>query len=360
MLYSSSIGLDVHARSIKAAAFISLTGELIEKSFGYDAQSLGAWIHTLPKPVQCIYESGPTGFDLFRKLDEQGITCFVGAVTKMLRPIGDRIKNDKRDAIFLARMLATGNIVPVYVPTPAEEAARDISRAREDLRQNLTRAKHHLMKFLLRKGITYDLGKTTWTKTYRLWLESLSFSQPDEQLVFEEYLLSIADLECKRERLDRAIKQRSKELPWAETVSRLVCLRGISTTIAFALVTEIGDFTRFKTAGSFASYLGLVPSLNESGQSCSRGRITKTGNTHIRKLLVEAAWHCQRPLRPFTGVKAEPQIHESVRLIATEANIRLHKRSLHLRQRKLPACKVNVAVARELAQWIWRLALMQA
>jgi len=358
MMYSTSIGLDVHAHSIKAAALVHETGVLIEKSFGYDALTLCEWIKSLEQPVRCIYESGPTGFDLLRKLQAQDIVCSVGAVSKMLRPAGDKIKNDKRDAVFLARMLAMGNTIDVYVPTPEEEAARDLCRAREDLRQDLTRAKHHLLKFLLRKGIIYEQG-CAWTKTHKRWLEHLKFSYPDEQMVFEEYLIAIGDLERKRERLDTVIKQRAQDLPWCESISRFTCLRGISTITAFALCVEIGDFGRFKNASAFASYLGLVPSLNESGGSSSRGRITRTGNTHVRKLLIEAAWHHRRQYRAITLSEQITCLPPAIAGKVTDANRRLHRRAVYLTERKLPACKANVAIARELAGWIWSLACMQ-
>jgi transposase len=362
MLYSTSVGLDVHARSIKAAAFVPETAEIIEKSFFYEPSGLANWIKTLPQPVQCVYESGPTGFDLLRKLEADGIVCHIGAVTKMLRPSGDRIKNDRRDALFLARMLAVGNIVSIYVPTFEEEAARDLCRAREDVRHDLTRAKQLLSKFLLRKGVVYDEGRCAWTKTHRRWLEGLRMPSGDEQAVLDEYLFAIADIERRCERIDARIRQRAEDPRWSDIVSRLSCLRGINTLTALAIAVEIGDFSRFRNAGAFASYLGLVPSLNESGESSSRGRITKTGNTHVRKLIVEAAWHHLRRYRPTTGRSRDNAIDSatpSVAQIAHGANMRLHKRFFHLKDRKLPSCKANTAVARELAGWVWSLALMK-
>lgn len=176
MLYRTSIGLDVHARSIAATAFIPETGEIVQKAFPYDAGKVAEWAKGMPQPARCVYESGPTGFDLKRKLDKAGVPCVVGAVSKMLRPSGDRVKTDRRDATFLARMLAVGNIVEVAMPTEATEAARDLARAREDCRHDLMRARHLLSKFLLRKGIVYP-GKTAWTKTHREWLGRLEFAE---------------------------------------------------------------------------------------------------------------------------------------------------------------------------------------
>lgn len=225
MLYRTSIGLDVHARSIAATAFIPETGEIVQKAFPYDAGKVAEWAKGMPQPARCVYESGPTGFDLKRKLDKAGVPCVVGAVSKMLRPSGDRVKTDRRDATFLARMLAVGNIVEVAMPTEAMEAARDLARAREDCRHDLMRARHLLSKFLLRKGIVYP-GKTAWTKAHREWLGRLEFADPCERLVFGEYLESVRSLELRRARLDRAIEERAAGEDMAPAVSALRCVRG--------------------------------------------------------------------------------------------------------------------------------------
>lgn len=176
MIYRTSIGLDVHARSIAAAAFVPETGEVEQRPFGYDAAAVAEWAAGLPQPARAVYESGPTGFDLKRSLDALGLPCAVGAVSKMLRPSGDRVKTDKRDAVFLARMLAVGNIVEVWCPTPGQEAARDLARARADAREDLMRARHLLSKMLLRKGLVYP-GRSAWTKAHREWLRSVELPE---------------------------------------------------------------------------------------------------------------------------------------------------------------------------------------
>lgn len=355
MLYSTSIGLDVHARSIKAAAFIPETGEVREASFDYEPDALIEWARKLPPPVRCVYESGPSGFDLLRRLRAGGIWCVVGAVSKMLRPSGDKIKTDKRDAIFLARMLAVGNVVEVYVPSEEDEAARDLVRAREDARHDLSRAKHLLTTLLLRKGIVYNEGKTAWTKTYRKWLEKIKFPTHTEMLVFSEYLMAIDEAERRRDRLDAAILTLSRTERWKDLISRLCLLRGISLTTAFTVAAEIGDFTRFKNASAFYSYLGLIPSLNESGESSSRGPITKTGNTHVRQILIETAWNHKRRYvtsKQLSSAEVSPELLQ----LAKKANLRLHDRAIYLSNRRLHPCKVNVAVAREAAGFIWAFA----
>jgi len=357
MLYCTSIGLDVHARSVKAAALIHDTGEVIEASFAYDPDAIIKWVKKLPGPAKCIYESGPTGFDLLRKLRASKIHCVIGATSKMFRPSGDKIRNDPRSAVFLARMLAVGNIVEIYVPSEEDEAARDLARAREDARQELVNAKQRLSKFLLRKGILYDEGKSAWTKTHRKWLNQIKLLTDVEQLVLSEYLMTVEEAERKRDRLDAKIAELARSERWKGLVQIFCLLRGISVMTAFTIASEIGDFSRFKNAGSFYSFLGLVPSLTESGESSSRGSITKTGNTHVRKLLIEAAWHHKRRFRP-AAQKFPEDIAPEIVQAAKKANLRLHDRSKHFSTRKLLPNKANTAIAREMAGFIWALADM--
>ena len=357
MTHRTSVGLDVHARSIAAAALDHLTGEVSQRSFAYDPAAVAAWVLSLEGPARCVYESGPTGFDLQRSLSAAGVECVVGAVSKMLRPSGDRVKTDKRDAVFLARMLAVGNVVEVAVPTPAMEAARDLARAREDCREDLMRARNLVSKLLLRKGVVYGDGRA-WTKRHREWLSRIELPDPCERLVLEEYLEGVRSLELRRGRLDAAIAERAKGPDLAPVVSALSCLRGISTVTAFSIAVEVGDFTRFPTARAFMSYLGLVPSESSSGESASRGKITRTGNGHVRTLLVESAWHHARRPGPMsaTSLADARGVPVAVAEAAERANRRLASRSAHLRGRGRPANVVNTAVARELAGFVWAIA----
>lgn len=357
MIYRTSIGLDVHARSIAAAAFVPETGEVVERSFGYDAASVAEWAAGLPQPARAVYESGPTGFDLKRSLDALGLPCLVGAVSKMLRPAGDRVKTDGRDAVFLSRMLAVGNVVEVFCPTPGQEAARDLARARADAREDLMRARNLLSKMLLRKGVVWQ-GKSTWTRAHRDWLRSIELPDPTERLVMSEYLQQVVAAEERRDRLDAAIAGLAATDRWRPVVSRLSAVRGISTVTAFSVAAEIGDFARFPSAPAFMSYLGLAPSESSSGGRVERGGITRTGNRHVRTLLVEAAWHHARrwsPLLP-AEVAARRGIGPEAARIAAEANRRLHAKSEGLRRRGMAPSKANVAVARELAGFVWALA----
>ena len=357
MIYRTSIGLDVHARSISAAAFVPETGEVEERSFGYDAEAVARWAAGLPQPARAVYESGPTGFDLKRSLDGLGLPTCVGAVSKMLKPSGDRVKTDRRDAVFLSRMLAVGNVVECFCPTPEQEAARDLARARADAREDLMRARNLLSKMLLRKGIVYQ-GKSAWTKAHRDWLRAVELPLAAERLVLSEYLQQVVACEQRRDRLDAAIAGLAATDGWAPVVARLSAVRGIATVTAFSIAAEIGDFSRFPTAPAFMSYLGLVPSEDSSGGKVERGKITRTGNMHVRTLLVEAAWHHARKWSPLlpTEVAARSGIGPEAARIAAEANRRLHAKSERLRSRKVARSKANVAVARELAGFVWALA----
>lgn len=359
MLYSTSIGLDVHARSISAAAFVFETGEVVQRTFGYDPDAVAAWAASLPQPAGCLYESGPTGFDLQRRLVALGLPCHVGAVSKMVRPSGDRVKTDGRDALFLSRLLAVGEFVECAPPTPAMEAARDLSRAREDAREALMRARHQLSKFLLRKGHVWPKGRSTWTRAHREWLRSIELDDPCERLVLEEYVAQVRECEERRDRLDSAIAERSGADDLAGVTSRLRALRGVSTVTAFGIAVEIGDFSRFASPRALMSYVGLVPSESSSGETTSRGGITKTGNSHVRRLLVEAAWHHARPLSPAseTDVASSAGLPAEAAGIAARANRRLHRRYLDLRAKGKGANVTNVAVARELVGFCWALAL---
>lgn len=208
MNHSTSIGLDVHARSIAASALVHETGEVVRASFGYDPAAVAAWAAALPQPCRAVYESGPTGFDLKRSLDALGLPTAVGAVSKMLRPSGDRVKTDRRDADFLARMLAVGNVVECWCPPPAREADRDLARLREQAREDLMRARHRLSKFLLRKGLRWE-GATSWTQAHRRWLRAVELPEPVERLVYGELLEAVAAAEGRRRRLDAEIARRA-------------------------------------------------------------------------------------------------------------------------------------------------------
>lgn len=292
---ATSVGLDVHARSVVACGLDGRSGQLFERWLSPDHSDIESWIRSLPGPVSVTYEAGPTGFGLARFLLSRGIPCQVAAPSKLQRPSGDRVKTDRRDARHLARLLHLGEIVAVTVPGIEQEAARDLVRAREDVRSDLMSARHRLSKLLLRQGIVYYQGKP-WTGVHDRWLRSQQFTVPGLQWAFEIAYDTVLATVARRERLDAAIAEMAQDSEFTPIVTRLGCLRGVSTLTAFGLAVEIGDWHRLN-GRSIGAYLGLVPTESSSGGSRSQGSITKTGNGHARRLLIEAAWHHRQPYR---------------------------------------------------------------
>jgi transposase len=243
----------------------------------------------LPGPTRVAYEAGPTGYGLARALHAAGGGCVVAASGKIERPAHDRIKTDQRDAERVLRLLMIDALHAVRVPTVEEEALRDLVRAREDLMP----ARRRLSKLLLRHGIVYDDTSSTWTQRHRAWLRSQDLGG-GAQATLLDYLGAIDTLELRREQLERTIAELVPGSPYARTVARLRCLRGIDTLSAVGLAAEIGDFNRFQRPGQLMSYLGLVPSESSSGEFRRQGKITKTGSQHARRVLVEAAWHYRK------------------------------------------------------------------
>ena len=271
--------------------------------------------------VEVAYEAGPTGFGLARALIAAGLQCHVLAPSKMERPSGDRVKTDKRDSEWIARLVRLGELPVVVIPSEGQEAARDLVRAREDVRGDLMRARHRLSKLLLRQGIVYE--DTAWTTAHGKWLRSQSFDKPGVQFAFDEAYDTVLTTLARRDRLDNAILTMAAEPAWAPVVARLGCLRGVGTLTGFGLAVEIGDWHRF-TGNSIGSFLGLTPSEHSSGGSRSVGSITKTGNGHARRLLVESSWHHRKPYRLSAEmVRRRDGQSPLVRARADQANRRL-------------------------------------
>lgn len=362
--YVTSVGLDVHARSISAFAFNPFTGECERARFGYDPASLAEWILGLEEP-RAVYESGATGFHLCRALRALGVDCVVGAVSKMQKPPADkRRKTDRRDAEFLARLLATRNITEVWVPDEATEAARDLSRALADARDDLQRARQRMGKFLLRHGYVFDEATPTgrrrgnWTRAYWDWVGTISFEQPDDAAAFEYYQDCVRRAEEAKRELAEKVAGAAERPEWKPVCDALRCLKGVDVATAFCLATEAGDFRRFPTAPAFASWCGLTPSEHSSGEGVSRGGITKAGNVHARAALVEAAWHVPMSGRAPKGLAAKQVVAPAVRRHATKGNRRLLDRREAMGQAGKKPCVANCATAREMACWVWALARM--
>jgi len=350
------VGLDVHARKVVAGVLDGGSGELRSWRAPVLPVETVEWLRRFPAPVRVAYEAGPTGYGLARACAAVGIACTVAAPSKIPRASGDKVKTDRRDAERLARLLRLGELVAVRVPEPHEEAARDLVRAREDARGELMRARHRLSKLLLRHGLVYDAS--AWTLAHDAWLRRQHFESGPLRLAFEESYAAALQAKARRDTLDQAIIELAAEPPFAETVGRLCCLRGVSTLTALALTVELGDWTRFRPQ-SLGPFLGLTPSEDSSGERRRLGSITKTGNTHARRLLVEAAWQQRRPMRESSTLARRRQGQPAaVRARADHSARRLHARWQALERRGKRRTVVAVAVARELAGHCWALATM--
>ena len=354
----TSVGLDVHARSVVAAAIDGVTGEVFRARLTPNNEQVVGWVRSLPGPSVATYEAGPTGFGLARAMAAAQIRCVVAAPSKIRRSAGDRVKTDARDAMLLARLLRMDEIVAVTVPSVEQEDARDLVRAREDVRGDLMRSRHRVSKLLLRQGIVY-CGGHAWTGAHLVWLRAQHFDTPGLALAFDAEYEAVLAAEARRDRLDEAIVAMAADSQFTPVVHRLGCLRGISTLTSFGLAVEIGDWDRL-TGASIGAYVGLVPTESSSGQSRSQGSITKTGNTHARRLLVEAAWHHHKAYRtPGATMRARWELAPAAaRARGHAGNRRLHERWLQFTERKKRPVVANVAIARELAGWCWSLAVM--
>src|SRR5215218_3551595 len=293
MREGSWVGLDVHARSVVAGVIDQGSGEVRSLRLPPGGEATVAWLQTLPPRVRVVYEAGPTGYRLARACAAAGISCVVAAPSR-IRAAADRVKTDRRDAERLARLLRLGEVTPVRIPGPEEEAARDLVRAREDARSDLMRARHRLSKLLLRHGLVYDA--TAWTRTHDAWLRRQRFQSGPLAIVFDECYGRMLDAKSRRDALDTA----------------------------FALTVELGDWTRFRPE-SLGPFLGLTPSEHSSGERRRQGRITKTGNSHVRRLLIEAAWHQRRP--PCRSVTLERR--RDGKPLALQAQAERSARRLH-------------------------------
>lgn len=357
----TSVGLDVHARSVAAAAIDGVTGELFQSKLTPSYEHIRSWVQTLPGPVAVAYEAGPTGFGLYRELAAAGIRCEVAAPSKLQRPSGDRVKTDAKDAVHLARLLRLDEITPVAIPSVDQEAARDLVRAREDCRGDLMRARHRLSKLLLRHGIVYCDGDA-WTGKHDLWLRREAaprLTSLPTRLAFDSDYEAVLATKARRDRLDTAIEHMAAESEFTPLVRRLGCLRGISTLTGFALAVEVGDWHRF-TGNSIGSFVGLVPSEFSSGSCRVQGSITKTGNTHVRRLLVEAAWHHRARYTVGKTMRDRWELAPTAARVRGDAgNRRLHQRWVTFLERRKRPTIANVAIARELAGWCWSLAVLE-
>ncbi len=352
------IGLDVHKRSIVVAVRSPGDPQVHEERLPHERPAVARWARRWKKRSEgrlvCAYEAGACGYALQRQLEKLGVRCQVVAPSLVPRKPGERIKTDRRDARKLAEYLQGGHLTEVLAPTPAQEAARDLCRAREDAQQDRMRARHRLSKFLLRRGRSYTTGRKHWTGAHRAWLQGLPFDDPVEQTVFDDYRLAVAQLDARIEALDRRICVLAQEPAYRAAAGALRCFRGIDTHTALGLVTELHSIEHFDRPRRLMAFVGLVPSEASSGERQRRGAITKAGNGHARKLLIEAAWHARhKPAIPVALRKRRAGQPPEVIAMADVAMQRLHRRYWRLVQRGKPSTVAATAVARELTGFVW-------
>ena len=352
------VGLDVHAAKVVACVVDAESGEMRVQRLGGDIGKVVSFCAGLPGPARATCEAGPTGFGLARAFDAAGIGCVIAAPGKIERPAQDRVKTDRRDAERLVRLLMIDGLHAVRVPTPQEEALRDLVRAREDLRCDLMRARHRMGKLLLRHDVRYEGTSDTWSHRHRQWLSMVRLSERGAQSALLDYLGALDALQIRRDQLEATIAELVPTSPWAQSVARLRCMRGIDTLSAIGLCAEIHGFERFEHPTRLMSYVGLVPSENSSGERRRQGAITKSGSKHARRLLVEAAWHYRHPPRLGTRLKAR-QVDQPAAVIATawKAQQRLHQTWRRLERRGKRKTIIIVAVARQLVGFCWAIVL---
>lgn len=348
------VGLDVHARSTHAAAIDSVTGELVRARFGPGTEDVVGWLAGLPGPVRAVYEAGPTGFGVKRAADRAGIGMEVIAPSKTPRAAGDRVKTDRKDAELLARLLLAGQLSPVFVPDAWVESVRHLARRREQVRGDVMRARHRVSKLLLVEGRVWN-EPTAWTQRHRQWLAKQAFEHEPTMLVFVDLLAALDGHLARKDALEERLSRLAQDDRLWPTVARLRCFRGIDTLTALSLQLELGaDWARFSSPRQLGGWLGLTPSLSQSGQSSTSGGITKTGSSLARRLLVESAWHYMRPPRIGVTLQNRQQGQpDHVLQIAWRAQHRLHKVHHRMRDRGKAHNVTTVAVARELAGFLW-------
>lgn len=351
------IGLDAHKETIVAAILYPRhkKHEIVE--LANNEQSIRRLVRNVRKKtsgeLRACYEAGPLGFGLLRQLETLDVDACVIAPSKIPSKPGDRVKTDRRDAKKLADMLRADLLTKVHPPSEEDEAVRDLCRARQQAKESETAAKHRLNKFLTRRDKRYS-GKSRWTLAFWKWVGELKFEHDADRFTFDHYVAVLRHFEEQIKALDAKISELSKTEPYEEPVATLRCFRGIDTTSAMTLVTELHGFERFESAPQLMAYLGMTPSEYSSGGSRRRGSITKAGNTHVRRILVEASWNYRHRPRVGAGLtkRREGQSPAAIET-ADKAMRRLHKRWESLGWRKMPSQKVAVAVARELVGFIW-------
>jgi transposase len=350
------VGVDAHKKDLFVAMLIGNATAPVTWQLANEPQAVRRLVRKLereaPGSVHLFYEAGPCGYALQRQVSTSRVRCDVVAPALIPRKPGERVKTNRRDARKLVELGRAGLLTAVQPPTPNDEAVRDLARARDDAREDRQRARHRLGKLLLRRGLHFA-GKN-WSRAHRRWIDTLTWAHAAERAVVEDYLLAIDQIESRLTELDERLTEIAQADPYREPVAWLRCFRGIDTLTAILILAELHDFRRFASAPALMAYLGLVPGEDSSGEKHRRGRITRTGNVLVRRLLVETAWHYQH--RPSVGIaltrrrKGQPG---RVIAIADKAQQRLCRRFRKMVAEHKPAPKIAVAIARELAGFLW-------
>ena len=350
--------MDVHKKSICVAALFPGQKKPSEWTIEHTEPAIRRLVQKLQKEsdgqeIRACYEAGPCGYALQRRLAKSGIICEVIAPSLIPVKPGDRIKTDRRDAKKQVFLLQAGLLTEVHAPTPDEESLRDLCRCREDVKEDLHRSRHRLVKMLLRRGIIYR-GSRAWTEQHRRWLKTQSFESTFDQVVYDDYMLAVEHLEQRLKSLDLEIEKAAQAPLYREQVGWLRCFRGINTITALTILAELHGVERFASPRQLSAYLGLVPTEHSSGDSERRGSITKAGNAHVRRVLVEAAWHYRhRPgVGPALAKRREGQPAGAI-AVADAAQHRLCRRYRRLDERGKTRTKIAIAIARELVGFIW-------
>jgi transposase len=350
------VGLDAHAES--TAIGIAEAGRAAARFVGTVGAKPAELIRALgklgkPGSLLIVYEAGPCGYGLARELAAAGYRCEVIAPSKIPRKAGDRVKTDRRDALMLASLARAGELVAVTIPDDRDEAIRDLSRARVDAVRARLKGRQQLKALLLRHGRRYS-GKTSWTAAHERYLAAISFPHAAQDIAFAEYRQAVGEGEARVQRLTQALRQQVEDWRMQPLVSAIMTLRGLELIAASTIVAELGDLRRFAHPRELMGYVGLVPSEHSTGSKRRQGAITKTGNGHVRRVLIEAAWNYRYPARLSHALQLRQQGQPAaIREIAWRAQLRLAHRYRRLSARGVQYNKLCVAIARELVGFIW-------
>jgi transposase len=355
------IGLDVHKETIAVAygaeereaevVFLGTSG-----TRQGDIDKVSRKLQSKGKPLHFVYEAGPCGYWWYRYLTKKPLQGWVVAPSQIPKKAGDRVKTDRRDALQLARLLRAGDLTPVSVPTVEDEAIRDLVRAREDALKEGKAAKVRLKAFLLRQDILYE-GRATWGPAHLRWLAEVGCPTPAQQLVFPEYVRAVSEHTERPQRLETARQTQVQTWRWVPGVEAIQALRGVQFTVAVTLIAELGALSRCDNPRQLMSYLGLTPSEHTTGERRRQGALPKTGTSPARRALLEGAWAYRYPAK----VSRHPQLRweklpQVIQAISWKAQVRLCQRYRRLRARGKNANQVVVAIAREMAAFVWAIA----